>query len=384
LEEVAPELRLCISPRPSTDSKCTHYIQGDAPTPTALLMLPDQLSRARLLIVDDEEANVQLLRRILETSGYTDIRSTNDPRAVEGLVQEIDPDLVLLDLLMPMMDGHDVLRAICERTPEHVYRPVLVLTSDHSQEAKRRALSGGAKDFLTKPLSPSEVRLRVHNLLEARFLHQRLAQQNEWLEERVQARTAELEQARIQTLQRLALAAEYRDDATGEHTKRVGHTAGLIARELGWEEPRVKTMRLAAPLHDIGKIGVPDSILLCSERLSREQFEVMKTHCAIGADLLAGTGVPLLDLAAEIALCHHERWDGLGYPRGLSGEAIPLSGRIVAVADTWDALTTERPYKGAWTEADALAELERNVGLQFDPEVVKAFLRALAQAGTGR
>jgi len=326
---------------------------------------------------------VQLLRRILEASGYADIRSTNDPRTVEGLIEEVDPDLVLLDLLMPVMDGHEVLRVIREHTPEHAYRPVLVLTSDHSQDAKRRALSGGAKDFLTKPLSPSEVRLRVRNLLEARFLHQRLAQQNEWLEERVQARTAELEQARIQTLQRLARAAEYRDDATGEHTKRVGRTAGLIARELGWEEPSVTTMRLAAPLHDIGKIGIPDSILLCTERLSREQFEVMKTHCAIGADLLVGTGVPLLDLAAEIALCHHERWDGLGYPRGLSGEEIPLSGRIVSVADTWDALTTERPYKSAWTEAEALAEVERNSGLQFDPEVVEAFLRTLAQAGTG-
>jgi len=346
-------------------------------------MLPDQLSRARLLIVDDEEANVQLLRRILEASGYADIRSTNDPRAVEDLVDEVDPDLVLLDLLMPVMDGHEVLRLIREHTPEDAYRPVLVLTSDHSPEAKRRALSGGAKDFLTKPLSPSEVRLRVRNLLEARFLHQRLAQQNERLEERVQARTLELEQARIQTLQRLALAAEYRDDATGEHTKRVGSTAALIARELGWEEPRVKTMRLAAPLHDIGKIGIPDSILLSSGRLSREQFEVMKTHCAIGADLLAGTGVPLLDLAAEIALCHHERWDGLGYPRGLSGEKIPLSGRIVSVADTWDALTTERPYKGAWSEAQALGEVERNAGLQFDPEVVEAFLRTLARAGTG-
>ncbi len=187
-------------------------------------MLSDQLSQARLLIVDDEEANVQLLRRILEASGYADIRSTNDPRAVEGLVAEVDPDLVLLDLLMPVMNGHEVLRVIRDLTPEHAYRPVLVLTSDHSQDAKRRALSGGAKDFLTKPLSPSEVRLRVQNLLEARFLHQRLAQQNERLEERVQARTAELEQARIQTLQRLARAAEYRDDATGRaHEARGAH-----------------------------------------------------------------------------------------------------------------------------------------------------------------
>lgn len=340
-------------------------------------MLERNLSGARLLVVDDEEANVQLLRRILEAGGYTDIRSTNDPRAVADLVVSYDPDLVFLDLLMPGMDGHEVLQAIRERTPDHVYRPVLVLTSDHTQDAKRRALSGGAKDFLIKPLSPSEVRLRVRNLLETRFLHQALANQNELLEQRVEERTAELEAARMETLQRLARAAEYRDDATGEHTKRVGHTSARIARALGLDDELIETIRLAAPLHDLGKIGIPDSILLSSNRLTPEQLVVMRSHTLIGCNLLAGTDVPLLELAAEIALTHHERWDGLGYPRGLGGEQIPLSGRIVAVADTWDALTSARPYKRAWTRDEALAEIEANVTLQFDVRVVDAFRSTL-------
>jgi putative two-component system response regulator len=347
-------------------------------------MLEEKLARARLLIVDDEEADVLLLRRILENGGYTDIRSTNDPAAAAGLIEQIDPDLILLDLLMPVMSGYEVLQIARAMTPEDDYRPVLVLTADHRHDAKHRALSSGARDFLTKPFSPTEVRLRVRNLLETRFLHQQLQQHNELLEARVAARTAELEEARIQMLMRLARAAEFRDDNTGEHTKRVGRTSSQIARELGMDPEGVETMRLAAPLHDVGKIGIPDSILLCADVLSPDQFEVMKTHCAIGADLLSGTEVPLLEFAAEIALSHHERWDGVGYPRRLMGEAIPLSGRIVAVADAWDALTSWRPYKPAWPERDALAELEGKAGTQFDPRVVDAFRdtrRARAAAG---
>jgi len=336
-------------------------------------MLED-LSGARLLIVDDEEANVQLLRRILDTAGYRNIRSTNDPRAVEQLLAEYDPDLIFLDLLMPAMDGHEVLQMIRERTPDNAYRPVLVLTSDHTQEAKRRTLSAGAKDFLTKPLSPSEVRLRARNLLETRSLHQALREHNERLEQRVAERTAALEDARMQTLLRLARAAEYRDDQTGEHTKRVGRTSRRIATALGLDDGLAETIGMAAPLHDVGKIGIPDAILLSSDRLTPEQFEDMKEHCAIGYDLLAGTDVPLLQLAAEIALTHHEHWDGQGYPRNLTDTQIPLSGRIVSVADTFDALTNARPYKEAWSRERALAEIERNAGIHFDPQVVEAFL----------
>ncbi len=351
------------------------------------MQLEDKIRRARILIVDDELDNVVLLRRILEPAGYTEIRHTTDPTEVPDLLDEYDPDLVLLDLLMPRMDGHEVLAAVREGAPAGEYRPVLVLTSDSTRDAKRRALSGGARDYLTKPLSPSEVRSRVRNLLETRVLYRELQDQNVHLEERVRERTLELEAASLHTLQRLARAAEYRDDATGQHTRRVGQAAARIAEQLGLERPEVEMLRLAAPLHDVGKIGIPDSILLNDGPLTEVEFEVMKTHCVIGADLLSGSEIPLLKLAAEIALTHHERWDGRGYPHGLSGIQIPLSGRIVAVADTFDALTHPRPYKRAWTPDEAFAEIERGAGDRFEPTVVEAFeatlepLRRAAAAG---
>lgn len=336
-------------------------------------MLEEKIRRARILIVDDEADNVLLLRRILEPAGYTNIRETRDPTAVRTILSEFDPDLVLLDLLMPGMDGHEVLAVVREATPPEEYRPVLVLTSDNTRDAKRRALSGGARDYLTKPLSPSEVRSRVRNLLETRVLYRELQHQNVHLEERVRERTLELEAASLHTLLRLARAAEYRDDATGQHTRRVGQAAAQIATELGLDAREVEMLRLAAPLHDVGKIGIPDAILLSDGALTAEEFEIMKTHCIIGADLLSGSDVPLLRMAAEIALTHHERWDGFGYPYGLCGIQIPLSGRIVAVADTFDALTHPRPYKTAWSAEEAFAEVARGAGERFEPTVVEAF-----------
>lgn len=344
-------------------------------------MLDDRIRRARILIVDDEAPNIELLRRILEPAGYQAIEHTQDPSTVEGLLADFEPDLVLLDLLMPGMDGHEVLEAIRASTPDDEYLPVLVLTSDNTRDAKRRALSGGAKDYVTKPLSPSEVRARVRNLLETRMLYQEVRAHNAELERRVQQRTFELEDARLQTLQRLARAAEYRDDVTGHHTRRVGQSAAGIASLLGWSAEEVEMIRLAAPLHDVGKIGIPDSILLHDGPLTPAQFEVMKSHCVIGADILSGSDVPLLRLAAEIALSHHERWDGQGYPSGLQGDRIPGSGRIVAVADTYDALTHSRPYKNAWSTEDALDDILRRAGTAFDPEVVEAFRTMLSSTG---
>jgi putative two-component system response regulator len=342
--------------------------------------MEDRVTQARILIVDDEEDNVQVLRRILGAEGYTNVHSTNHPEEVEYLTRELDPDLILLDIIMPRMSGQDVLRKLQEIDEGALYRPVLVLTSDHSRQAQREAWAGGAKDFLTKPLSPSEVRQRVRNLLETRMLYRILREHNEDLESRVKARTAELEEARLQILYRLARAAEYRDDDTGQHTKRVGRSAGRIAEALALDPYEVSRIRMAAPLHDVGKIGIPDSILLSSGKLSRADFEVMKTHCSIGADLLSSEDVPLLGLAAEVALTHHEWWDGSGYPAGLSGDAVPLSGRIVAVADTFDALTHSRPYKKAWPVDRAFEELTRLSGQAFDPDVVDAFL-SVAQPG---
>jgi putative two-component system response regulator len=340
--------------------------------------MEDRVAQARILIVDDEEDNVKVLRRILEAEGYANVVSTNRAEDVEQLTQQLDPDLILLDIVMPRMNGQDVLRKLQQLDAGAMYRPVLVLTSDHSRQAQRDAWAGGAKDFLHKPLSPSEVRQRVRNLLETRMLYRLLNEHNLDLEDRVHERTSELEEARIQILNRLARAAEYRDDDTGQHTRRVGRSAGRIAKALQLEPAEVTRIRMAAPLHDVGKIGIPDSILLNAGKLSEADFSVMKTHCTIGADLLASENVPLLELAAEVALTHHECWDGSGYPHGLAGNAVPLSGRIVAVADTFDALTHSRPYKPAWPVEKAFEEIDRLSGRSFDPEVVDAF-RCVAQ-----
>jgi putative two-component system response regulator len=334
------------------------------------------LKEARILIVDDQEANVRLLAQILKQAGYTHMERTTDSRQVLALYEEFHPDLILLDLQMPHMDGYEVMAALRERIPEESYLPILVLTADFAPEAKLRALSAGARDFLTKPFDVAEVWLRIENLLRTRFLYLQVQRQNEILESRVRERTRQLEEAQRETLERLARAAEYRDDDTGQHTQRVGYLSARVAEALGMPPEQVELIRQAALLHDVGKIGIPDSILLKPGRLSPEEYQVMKMHAVFGARLLAKSQAPLLQLAEEIACCHHERWDGEGY-WGIKGEAIPLPARIVTVIDVFDALTHDRPYKQAWPVDEAVAELKRQSGMQFDPEVVEAFLDVL-------
>ena len=345
-------------------------------------MIDEKLHQARILMVDDEEPNLDLLRRILETAGFSNIRSTTNPCEVLTLCTEWDPDILLLDILMPVMDGFTILERLSASNGDKGYLPVLVLTSDQSSDTRRRALSSGARDFLNKPLSPSDVRLRVRNLLETRFLHLELQERNRHLEERVRERTAELERARYEILRRLARAAEYRDDNTGDHTRRVGETSAAIARAIGVDHDEVELLRRIAPLHDVGKIAIPDSILLYPGPLDEDQRQVMRTHTVIGGDMLGGSGFELLDRAAEIALTHHEHWDGTGYPGGLAGEAIPLSGRIVKLADTFDALTHLRPYKEAWSADSAWGWIQRAAGSVFDPNIVAAAERVLGENGT--
>ena len=251
--------------------------------------------------------------------------------------------------------------------------PVIVLTADIAPDARRRALALGARDFVGKPFDLAEVQHRVANVLETRRVQLELQRQNDVLAERVRERTVDLEQARVEVLDRLALAAEYRDDDTQEHARRIGRTSRRIADRLGLGSGERELIARAAPLHDVGKIGVPDSILLKPARLTVEEFEVMKGHTRIGAELLADGRSPVLQLAREIALSHHERWDGAGYPNGLAGEEIPLAGRIVAVADVFDALTHARPYKEAWPIDQAVLEIAGESGRQFDAAVVEAF-----------
>jgi putative two-component system response regulator len=355
------------------------YGGAPAPLPTShdvRMMRDKKLGSARILVVDDEQAYVQLLQRFLESVGYRNVRTTTDPREVAGIFDAFEPDLILLDLRMPDMDGIEVMKQLHPRTSEF-YLPILVLTGDITEDAKRRSLSGGAKDFLNKPFDLTEVRLRIENLLETRFLHLELREQNEILEERVRERTKELEEVRLEILERLSLASDYRDDATGRHTKRVSEMAGLIAAELGLPADEVEHIRLAASLHDIGKIGIPDLILLKAGELTPEEVALMKTHTTIGAKVLSGSRSRMLQMAEVIALAHHERWDGLGYPRGLKGDEIPLAARVVSLADVVDALASDRPYRDAWPKERIAAEIARQSGRQFDPGVVEAYIRVL-------
>jgi putative two-component system response regulator len=343
-------------------------------------MTRDEIMRtARILVVDDQEVNVSYLERLLMRAGATQVLGETDPRRVLPIYLEQAPDLLVLDLMMPYLDGFAVMAQLRSVVPPEEYRPILVLTADASEGTKRRALAAGAHDFLTKPFDPVEGVLRIGNLLETRFLHQQIQRQNQVLEERVRERTRDLEAAQNEVLERLARAAEYRDDATGEHIHRVGETCGLMAAALGLPGERVDLLRRAAPLHDVGKIGIPDAILLKPGKLTPDEFAVMQTHTTIGAEILSGGRSPLVRLAQEIALTHQERWDGSGYPQGLAGEAIPLESRIVALVDVLDALTHERPYKAAWPLADAIIEIQRQSGRQFDPRLVEIFTSLYAQ-----
>lgn len=336
----------------------------------------------RILVLDDEELNIRVLDRILRKAGFEQLHSLCDPRHFIDMFEAVRPDLVLLDWHMPHLGGWDVLAQLRARATPGEYLPILVLSADMELKARQAALSGGAHDFLLKPFDPTEVLLRIRTLLETRRLHLALSAKNAELERMVVERTAELEAARLEVLERLAAAAEYRDDDTGQHTRRVGESAARLARALGLPIDQVEAIRQAAPLHDIGKIGVPDQVLRKPGKLDAVEMETMRAHTTIGARILADGRSALLRLAEEIAQSHHERWDGTGYPEQLAGEGIPLAARIVAVADVLDALTHDRPYRRAWPMAAAIAEIRRESGGQFDPAVVAAFL-GLAGTGAG-
>ena len=340
-------------------------------------MLTRTFKNARILIVDDEPGNVEVLRRMLQRAGFNRLESTNEPREAAALYIKLRPDLILLDLHMPEMDGLEVMDQL-NRIAEASFLPILMLTGDMTPEARREALSRGAKDFVTKPFNTDEVLLRIRTLLETRFLYLQIQTQTQMLEAKVRERTRELEAAQIEIIERLARAAEFRDDNTGQHTERVGQMAAVLAKQIGLPDVQVSLIRRAAPLHDVGKIGVPDSILLKLGKLTPDEFALVKTHTAIGARILSGSHFALLRLAEEIAFSHHERWDGSGY-EGITRDSIPLAGRIVAVADVFDALTQKRPYKAAWPVSEAIAEIDRQRGRQFDPDLVDAFLKVIEE-----
>jgi putative two-component system response regulator len=330
----------------------------------------------KILIIDDHADHCLLLQTILREGGLHHHKVITEPRAAISAFHEFLPDLILLDLLMPGLDGFEVLRQLHLCISQTDYLPIAVLTADQSQAAKQKALSLGAKDLVTKPFENAEVLLRIHTLLATRYLHRELEQRNEALDQSVRERTVDVADAQMEVLHRLALVAEHHDDNTGRHTYRVGELAALLGRSLDFPEPGVQMLRMAAPLHDLGKIGIPDSILLKPGKLSAEEYKLIQTHTIIGGRMLTGSKLPILQLAETIALFHHERWDGCGY-RGLQSEAIPIEARIVSIADTFDVLTHERPYKAAWPVPDAIAEIRSQSGRQFDPRLVNVFTELL-------
>jgi putative two-component system response regulator len=333
----------------------------------------DAIAELRILVVDDEPANTILLQGMLRRWGFTNVVAITDPtRVVDAFTQAV-PDLLLLDIGMPGLSGFDVMGLLADWLGSDTPVPVVVLTADVTDATKHRALECGARDFLTKPFDPEEVRLRVSNLLELRLLQLKIKRHNDDLEERVERRTHQLELSRLELVHRLAAAAEDRDDDPPRHAHRIGRTAGLLAAGLGLASGAAERIRLAAPLHDIGKIAIPDTILLKPGKLTLDEFATMRSHTVVGARILAGSSSHLLRTASEIALTHHERWDGGGYPGGLVGAATPLAGRVVAVADVFDALAHRRPYKQPWPVDDAVAEILSQAGRHFDPDVVAAF-----------
>jgi putative two-component system response regulator len=338
--------------------------------------MDDQLLRpSRILVVDDQEADALLLQAVLARAGYTAVEMVTDPTAVAQRCSEAPPDLLLLDWHMPGRSGPEILEEIHFLTDEPNWMPVLVLTADIAPDTKRRALSLGARDFLIKPIDVPEVLLRVRNLLQTRYLRLELQRHNDLLHERVLQRTLELEDAKVEMLDRLALASEYRDDETGQHAVRIGRTSELLALELGLEPADATLVGHAARLHDIGKIGISDDLLLKPGKYTIEEIVAMERHTTIGARILSGSNNGLLMMAEQIAFTHHERWDGRGYPSGLAGEAIPVPGRIVSVADVYDALTHRRPYKEPWPIPVAVREILGEAGSKFDPRVTEAFAR---------
>jgi len=333
----------------------------------------EPITRARILIVDDQAPNIRLLERLLTSAGYHRLYSTTAPEQVAALVGQVSPDLILLDLHMPGLDGFGVMAQLQGLLSGERYLPVLVVTADLSVEVRQRALGAGAKDFLNKPFDAVEALLRIRNLLITRFLYLQLDKHNRGLEATVQERTRKLEIARLEILERLALAAEFRDDNTGEHTRRVGRLAGALARELGLPTEVALTIERAAPLHDVGKIGIRDAILLKPGPLTPSEFEEMKRHTVIGADILSGSMGALLRTAEDIALTHHERWDGAGYPSGIAGATIPLAGRIAHVADVFDAMTHPHGEPAHDRRDEAVSYIRDESGFAFDPDVVAAF-----------
>jgi putative two-component system response regulator len=311
--------------------------------------------RPQLLVVDDEPANLQVLRHILQED-YRLLFAKDGAKALELAARE-KPELILLDVMMPGMTGYEVCAQL-KATPATSTIPVIFVTALADVEDEAQGFAVGAVDYITKPVSPAIVKARVRTHLSL-------------------VRVEELRETRLQIVQRLGLAAEYKDNETGLHVIRMSHYSRVLALAAGFSEAQAEELLNAAPMHDVGKIGIPDAVLRKPGKLDGEEWEVMKQHAQIGADIIGEHPSGLLRMAREIALNHHEKWDGSGYPRGIGGAEIPVEARIIAIADVFDALTSERPYKKAWPVEEAVQLLREQSGRHFDPELVELFLGQL-------
>lgn len=337
--------------------------------------LSAQIRHAKILIVDDNPDNLALIEGMLEAEGYSHVYSTQDPREVCKLYQEERFDLILLDINMPYMSGLEVMDEL-NRIIDGDYLPVLVLTAQTDNETRHRALERGAKDFLTKPFEYWEALHRIYNLLETRIYFNRQRLRADYLDAEVRQRTEEVRSLQLEIIRRLGRAAEFKDNETGMHVIRMSKSCQVLALAAGLSEEHAEMLLYASPMHDIGKIGIPDRILLKPGQLDEDEWKIMKQHAEMGCEIIGEHTSDLLRMACTIAHSHHERWDGSGYPRGLKGEEIPIDGRITAICDVFDALTSVRPYKKAWPAKDALAYINEQAGKHFDPTLVAAFNQA--------
>jgi putative two-component system response regulator len=384
----------------SVDAENRRVESSESKSPNAIASenKSSSIKAKRIAIIDDEPHIIALVRKYLRDVGYENFISINDASTALSSLRAEQPDLVLLDLRMPKVNGLEILKEIrADKLLKAV--PVLIFTSATDMETRVESLQLGANDYCEKPLHVGELQVRVRNTLMAKAHLDSLNDYSAALESEVAVRTAELADSRREAIQCLARAAEMRDDNTGRHTIRVGKYAAIVAKELGFGKDRMIWLEHAAQLHDVGKIGVPDSILLKPGSLTKEEFQTMQRHCDFGSriildeDIIAKPDVeeteeksgkssfrsPLMKMAAIVAQSHHERWDGTGYPRGLKGEEIPLEGRITAVADVFDALSTARPYKKAIPLDQCFTILSENRGSHFDPMVLDAFFRCKSE-----